>query len=367
MLEWSILELGIDACLSASNFGDKLWKTIAVAYAENMANLLVSADISARVQLRKAALARLYKTQSTFDLQSIQIPRTTKRSNADFGRLVLLQARLQIEGRVSNQTINETLNQFDTVGPVSALEDSVRLDINFLRAKLHRYEGGFTVANQILSGFMQALRYRTHNMIMIHYYETLCESGCPEKAVQALEYELEELLKKENGQSGSARRLKLALGGSILMKFLKDRSICYSMLQRAENLFKGIKWQSEQSLVTRHNYYVMKASLGMIFLLRSDFEQSLTYWDEALNAARNCFPQTGHAEMLVHYAQSEVLYRIGKNREATAKRIIAQEIFSQCGREYFFLGQGTTWLDRLDELATGSGRQAIAAVGSSES
>ncbi|KAJ5264965.1 hypothetical protein N7505_007758 [Penicillium chrysogenum] len=364
MLEWHILELGIDACLSASNFGDKPWKMVAVAYADIIANMLGCADISARVQLRRASLARLYKAESAPNSQNIQIPRTNKRSNADFGRLVMLQARLQIEQRVPSKTINQTLDQFSAVSPVSELEKSVQLEINFLRAKLHRYDGKFDIATQILEGFMQAVRYRTHNMIMIHYYETLCESGHPATAIQILKYELEELLKKENGHSGSARRLKLALGGSYLMKFLTDRPSCFSLLDQAEGLFQSIQWPPERSIVTNHNYYVSKASLGMICLLKSQGEKSLTYWDEAMEAARDCFPKTGHAETLIHYAQSEVLYRLGRHQEATAKRAVAQEKFAEYGREYYFLGQGTAWLDTLDGLATDSERQAIAADGS---
>lgn len=362
MLEWPILELSIDACLSASNFGDKSWKMIAVAYAERMANLLGRSDISARVQLRKASLARLFKIESALNLQDIQIPIIDKRSNADFGRLVLLQARLQIEERVPNQTINRTLDQFHVASPASQLENSVQLEINFLRAKLHRYDGKFDLATRILKGFMQAVSYRAHNMIMIHYYETLCESGNSTKAIQALEYEYKELLQKDNGQSGSARRLKLALGGSYLMEFLRDRSPLYKLLEQAENLFRSIQWLPEPSLVTRHNYYVTEASLGMIYLLRSQWQQSIDYWDKAMDAAQDCFPKNGHAQMVVCYAQSEVLYRLGRHQEANAKHHAAQEIFADCGREYYFLGQGTAWLDTLDVLARDSGRHAIATV-----
>jgi hypothetical protein len=360
-LERHTSELAIDACLSASNFGDKCWKTVAVAYAENMAEQLDCAVIKGRVQLRKATLARLYPSRAVPNTQDIKIPRVNNRSNADFGKLILLRARLQIEMRDPAEAVNQTLDKFHAFSPISDLEQSVQLEINFLRAKLHRYDGKFELARETLMGFLEAVRYRTTNMIMIHYHETLCEAGNPSKAIEALEYEYGELLKKEKGQSGNGRRMRLALGGVYLMKVLFDRSFNIDLLEKAERLFQSVQWVAEPSIVTKHNYYVTKASLGMIHLLRSEWEGSMSYWDEALDAAQDCFREVGHAEMVIQYAQCEILHRLGRHSEAVAKGAAAQDIFQQCGREYYFLGQGTAWLDKLDDLARENGRSAIAA------
>jgi hypothetical protein len=359
-LERQTIELAIDACLSASNFGDKRWKTVAVTYAEHMANQLDCAVIKGRVRLRTASLARLYPRDVPTP-QFIYIPRTDNRSNADFGKLKLLEARLQIEARSSTEEINKTLNQFCAFNPISNLEESVQLEINFLRAKLHRYDGEFGRAKDILVGFMEALRYRASNMMTIQYYENVCEAGYPSNAIGHLEYEYGELLKKEQGQSGNGRRLRLALGGAYLMQVLSNRPFNNDLLKKAEKLFQSIQWMAEPSMVTKHNFYVTKASLGMVHLLRSEWEKSMKYWDEAFDVSRDCFHSIGHAEMLIQYAQCEILHRLGRYSEAVAKGTAAQEIFQECGRQYYFLGQGTAWLDRLDELAREGGRPAIAA------
>ena len=361
-LDKQALELVIDACLSSSNFGGKCWKTVAVTYAESIADQLDCAVVKGRVQLRKATLARLYPSETALSPQDIQIPRVNNRSNADFGKLVLLQARLQIEMRTSIEEINQTLDKFRAFSPASALEQSVQLEIDFLRAKLHRYSGNFKLARETLMGFMEAVRYRTNNMIMIHYHETLCEAGNPSKAIEALEYECEELMKKESGQSGNGRRLRLALGGAYLMKVLFDCPFSKDLLERAETLFRSVQWVAEPSIVTKHNYYVTKASLGMIYLLKSEWEKSLSYWDEAFNMARDCFQEIGHSEMVIQYAQCEILHRLGRHSEALTKGAAAREIFQKCGREYYFLGQGTAWLDKLNDLAKENGRPAIAAT-----
>lgn len=355
------MELAIDACLSASNFGDKRWKTVTVEYAEHMASFLDCPEIKGRVCLRKTALTRLYASEAVSNLSTVQIPRTNHRSNADFGRLLLLQARLQIERREPTESIHETLREFHAFSPMSDLEKSVQLDINFLKAKIHRYGGEFELAKNILEGFMQqqAVRYRANNIIMIHYYETLCETGNPSHAMKGLEYEYEELLKKENGQSGGGRRLRLALGGAYLMKALWDRRDYLHLLDKAERLFHSIQWVAEPTKVTKHNFYVFKASLGMIHLLRSEWEKSMKYWDEALVAARDCFPQTGHAEMVLAYAQYEVLHRLGQDAQARIKWAEVQMISRTCDREYYFLGQGTAWLDKISELAMDGGRPAL--------
>ncbi|KAJ5142489.1 uncharacterized protein N7515_001276 [Penicillium bovifimosum] len=359
-LERQTLELAIDACLSASNFGDKCWKTVAVAYAEHMADQHGCAVIKGRVQLRKAMLERLYPSGAGPNLQEIKITRANNRSNADFGKLILLQARLQIERRVSPKEINTTLDRFRAFDPISDIERSVQLDIDFLRAKLLRYDGRFEPASAALVGCVEAVTYRASNLITIHYYETLCEAGEPSAAIRGLEQEYGELLKKENGQAGNVRRLRLALAGAYLMKVLLDGSIDNDLLEKSERLFKGVQWMAEPSMVTKQNIYVTKASLGMVHLIRSEWEESLQYWDEALDAANSCFPNIGHAEMVTQYAQCEILHRIGRYSEALAKGVAAQEIFQKCGREYYFLGQGTAWLDKLDELAKSSGRPAIA-------
>jgi tetratricopeptide (TPR) repeat protein len=362
-LERQTIELAIDACLSASNFGDKRWKTVAVAYAEHMANQLGCAVIKGRVQLRTASLARLYPRDVPTP-QGIYIPRINNRSNADFGKLKLLQARLQIDARSPTEEINETLNEFRAFSPISNLEESVQLEINFLRAKLQRYDGEFGRAKDTLVGFMEAVRYRASDMMAIHYYETVCEAGYPSNAIGHLEYEYGELLKKEQGQSGSGRRLRLALGGAYLMEALSNRPFNNDLLKKAEKLFQSIQWVAEPSMVTKHNFYVTKASLGMVHLLRSEWEESMKYWDEAFHAARDCFQRIGHAEMLIQYAQCEILHRLGRYSRAVVKGAAAREIFQECGRQYYFLGQGTAWLDRLDELAKEGGRPAIAARGS---
>jgi hypothetical protein len=142
--------------------------------------------------------------------------------------------------RIPTEDINITLDQFRALSPISDLERSVQLNIDFLRAKLHRYDGKFGPARQVLVGFVQAVRYRASNMITIHYYENLCEAGDLSTAINALEYEYRELLKKENGQSGNGRRLRLALGGAYLMKALLDRSIDNVLLDKAERLFQSI-------------------------------------------------------------------------------------------------------------------------------
>lgn len=87
----------------------------------------------------------------------------------------------------------------------------------------------------------------------------------------------------------------------------------------------------------------------------------MSYWDETFSAARDYFREIGHAEIVIQYAQYETLHRLSGHAEARIKGAAAQELFQQCGREYYFLGQGTAWLDKLDELATETGRLAIAA------
>lgn len=99
--------------------------------------------------MRKAALTRLYASGAVPSLQDIKIPRVTNRSNADFGKLILLQARLQIEMNSTEDT-NQPLDKFRAFSPISELKQSVQLEINLLRAKLHRYDGKFELARETL-------------------------------------------------------------------------------------------------------------------------------------------------------------------------------------------------------------------------
>lgn len=356
-----IPELAIDACLSASNFGDKRWKLVVIKYADFFANLLKSDVIKCRVHLRKASIARLYNLPSDPSPADMEMPEVDNRSNADFGKLVLLRARLQMEKGLSIVEVNQTLDQFCPWDPISDLEKSVQLDINFLRAKMLRFQGNFVLAKDLLMECMQAVRYRATNMITIHYFETLCEAGHPSQAIDALECEYNEMLNRENGQTGSGRRLRIALGGAYLMKFLLHSD--GDSLKRSETLFEKIQWTTERTLITKHNFYVANASLGMIYLLKNEWNRSLHYWNEALKAARNCFPETGHAEMVIHYAQCEILHRLGQAAEAQRKGAVARSLFRKHGREYHFLGQGTAWLDKLNMLANEGGRAAIAGNG----
>lgn len=362
-LERPTLELAIDACLSASNFGDKNWKTVAVQYAEIMAAMTDCVVIKGRVRLRKAALARLYNAEDIPDVHEIEIPRINNRSNADFGRLVLLQARLQMEKSKPSKTIREILNQFRGFTPESDMEKSVQLEINFLQAKLHRYDGNFSLASDMLVDFMENQTARI-NMFIIHYCEIQCEVGSPSRAVEALEYEYRELLKKEDGQSGTGRRLRLALGGAYIMTALLRRSFKCNFLEKAKSLFLSVQWVAAPSIVTKQNYYVAKASLGMIHLLKSEWKESMKHWDAALVAARDCFPDPGHSEMVTQYAQCVISHRLGQYSEAQRQGAAAREIFQRCGRQYYFVGQGTAWLDKLDELATENGTTPIATRGS---
>ncbi|KAE8418981.1 hypothetical protein BDV36DRAFT_294632 [Aspergillus pseudocaelatus] len=346
-LDEDTLEVGIDTCISASNFGDISRKRVAIGHAEKMADQLKCSFITARVQLRKATLARLYPCRAVSSLQDIEMPTVDNRSNAEFGKLILLQARTQMENNDSFGAVYQTLDQFCP---------------NFLRAKLHKYRGSFERAKEALTRSMEALKNR-NNKLMIHYYETLCEAGNPSGAIKLLKGDYEELLAKEMGQTGYGRRLTVALGGAYLFKAPVDHD--HDSREKARELFESVQWVTEPSIVTMHNYYVTNASLGMIYLLRAEWDMSMTYWDKAYTAARDCFSRVGHAEMVIRYAQTEILHRMGQHSEALVKAADAKKSFRQCGgRQYFFLGQGAAWLDKVNELVREHGRPGIAAGGS---
>ncbi|KAE8366523.1 hypothetical protein BDV27DRAFT_155799 [Aspergillus caelatus] len=333
-LDEDTLEVGIDTCISASNFGDISRRRVAIAHAEKMANQLKCSFITARVQLRKATLARLYPGRAVSSLQDLEMPTVDNRSNAELGKLILLQARTQMENIDFFGAVYQTFDQFCP---------------NFLRAKLHRYRGSFERAKEALTRSMEALKNR-NNKTMIHYYETLCEAGNPSGAIKLLKAEYEELLAKEMGQTGYGRRLTVALGGAYLFKALVDHD--HDSREKARELFESVQWVTEPSIVTKHNDYVTNASLGMIYLLRAEWDMSMTYWDKAYTAARDCFSRVGHAEMVIRYAQTEILHRMGQHSEALVKAADAKKHFRQCGgRQYFFFWvKGQPGLTNLTSL-----------------
>lgn len=342
-----------EVCLSASRFGSRGFKDYVVMTACDLAKELEDHELNVRVRLRKYTLDRLYeRNPMTLDIEMAWQP-LNRRQSALFGEVLLAQAvTLMHQGRGTSE-IHPLLERFRPSLPLSSLEKYILIEFEILKAKLLRHEGRFKEAETTLEKLFDTTTPSIQR-VSSQYAEILCELGETSKAITFIR--LEHITLGLPQSSSGGKRILLSLANAHLMsalgRFQRNNEVDTEALSFAETIFTTLYHPTAMmSLVSKWSLFQISASLGMIFLLRSQLIEALKWWDTALQFSRS-FPGK-HAFMLILLAQSEISRRQGEDKSLNL-RLESERLFQSTGRDFHFVGQGTLWLEVLRD-----GRQSV--------
>ncbi|KAJ2971361.1 hypothetical protein NUW58_g9439 [Xylaria curta] len=355
-----------EACLSASRFYDEAWKRDAIQIAQHAAQRSDSQILHARVALRQLVVERIYGSckESPSHLPS---PQGDRRSQAFFLEAACFRAQQYIDlGLLASAHDELSRCNAAVADPLSSFERQHQQEIMYMRAKVYRFEGQFTAARALLNDLIACGSHLVEKAT-IHLCAVECELGHVEPARTTLETSLQQAhLQGTNCQAMTRSRLELALANVQLMQILRE--------VRDQRLY----WTSHPSLRDTYlrcladlparspgistvlAHISIAAALAILAHLRGDFDTALAEWNHTLDLARGRGLLGSYIKRLVAYSTNDLLLRRGSAGMADPEDNI-QTLSARIGRQYHFLGLGTTWPDILSGWQEGRVQGRLAA------
>ncbi|KAL8788261.1 MAG: hypothetical protein Q9213_001781 [Squamulea squamosa] len=368
----------IEVCLSASYYSTLDWKNNIVATAESIGTRFpVGAQLRERVELRKKILSRISSCKWGSEAQRLEFPRIDQRSNGYYGDLVLFNADVLL-GRQQFQAALDELDRYTPWHPgnISTLEQIQMCEMSFLRGKIHRFSGNFKKARGCLEQVLRAGRPEASMMCkaMAHLTTVCCELGETRSGIVIALGQLDDLTAYQSRESGSAKRLRLALAYAYLMQgmwaiFTQSPASGYISLEKdiqegfnkAHELFRELAQCYENaSNLTRAgktNRFSTLLGLALIAHIKGDFHGARYRYEMALDAVSHCNWDAGYIEAIIYWSKSVVMYSLGELEEARKLSGLAGSLYQN--RSFFFPGFGTLWPEIIETWVAQQGRERM--------
>ncbi|TGJ80013.1 hypothetical protein E0Z10_g8755 [Xylaria hypoxylon] len=346
-----------EACLSASCFlgGDERQHILHKAqYVTDRSNSQV---LAARMALRRVAIERVHGgCKGSPSL--VPFPQGDRRSRAFSVKAGCFKAQQYIDlGLLASA--HDELSRCSAILSDSPFEQVQQQEITYVRAKVCRLEGHFPMARTLLAGLVD---HHSHlaEKATIHLSAVDCELGHTERAIATLEAQLQH----NEYRIRTRRRLELALANAQLMQVLlhvKDQRLSwFSHSPLCETYRKCLAGLSTcapgVTLVFRRISIV--AAIAMLAHLRGDFDTALAEWSRILNLAQGQGPIENYVDLVVAISTNDLLLRRGGVVTADLENKV-RILSARTGRQYHFLGLGTTWPDILSGWYEDRGRERL--------
>lgn len=356
-----------DVCISASYFGQMPWKEYMLQIAKKFE--LTDQGAARRLNLRSRMVRRLAGEE--VDLQDTPPPEAplSCRENAEFGEQVVFEMKLLVDRETSTEKVQQCLHKFRPLDhdQVSFQERCVLVEGQDVLARALRNAGRFADADALQKRIATYVSAEWKGLIspevLANQAETLCELGDSGAAFRKLEGEV------RCHPIGS--RIELALAHVWLMKalweYMTHQRLNHEALREAEDLYARYAevWQLRRTTgltsTDKENYYLACAGIAMIqhtstfnfgdsdvLMLKPKLVKARESWKIAREAALQC-SLADFAVMVTLYSESEIAYRL-RLSDADGLNVSARQMFHRTGRSYYFIAQGTLWLDILCQI-----------------
>lgn len=368
----------IEVCLSASYYSTIDWKSNVIATVESIGTRFpVGAQLRERVELRKRILSRISSCKWGSQVERLEFPRVDQRSNGYYGEFVLFNADVFF-GR---QLLQAALYELDGYTPwhsgnASTLENIQICEMGVLRGRILHFSGHFNEARGYLGAALHARKPEASVMskAMAHLTVVCCELGETKLGIKYASTQLDDLTAYQSRESGSAKRLSLALAYAYLMQgmwvlFTQPTAFSYISLRedirqgfdKAHKLFRTLTQSYENvgalGRAGKTNRFSALLGLALITHIKGDMYGARDCYDIALDAASHCQWDPGYAEAIIYWSQSVVMHNLGEIKEVEKLNRLAGK-FYQC-RSYFFAGFGTLWPEIIGTWVAQQGRERI--------
>ena len=376
----------IEVLLSSTYFPTSKWKHQALVIVENLMQERQNLNrdfrlmlLKGRLELRERILRRAFpylpwgEETGTYDLDRLLPVMKGGKWNCLCGEELVSRAQDMMNKFELQNALNELQRFSFSEEHPSAEERVVMGRINFWKAKVYRYMGEFSKAEehfQLMRNLSSGWMIPSISSQCIAVY---CELGMFNEARQ---YVNDELGSDACWDYEDKRRLpRLDLAGIYLMQGLWQMHRAHATIGTplepqvqkafafAKSLYHELRREYDEAvdvgrvvILGRCNIVI---SLGMITHLEGDSAKALIYLDSALKAARIC-GDLSSTEMYCAYARSEIMRRQGMFRESDDLLKEAKELLRSHGRRYFLLGYGSLYFDLVGDLIELEGGKRIA-------
>ncbi|KAK0736779.1 hypothetical protein B0T21DRAFT_183873 [Apiosordaria backusii] len=343
----------IEVCISMSHFGDHGFKGHALAVAQTLADRIGPSPLDFSIALRRATLALAGGQTASVSLS----PGLDRKGNSQRAEAILFRAQQYVElGHVSEAwKLVGQWTPFHAAQP-SSLETVMSSRLDFMKGKLHRFQGSFEAARQYFEPLSsQYPPTRIQFSARLHLIAVYTELGLWEKA-QTVADGIEIA-------SGRQRRLYRLAQAELFL----SRVLCgfEEDLPSAKGLFAEIVSEYEglgglpSGKTMRRNFFRACFGLAVIGHLQRRGQAlfgalgSLSGWELAYRASRECLVVAeGFPDLICHLSmaqvQSSVAGQSGPSLER-AKQIWAALSSQGLEQRFCFTNLGTRWVDMVSE------------------
>lgn len=256
-------------------------------------------------------------------------------------------------------------------GHPSTLETARLYEVGVLRGKLLHFSGRFREAKETLEKVVSTKHQDTTSAskATAHLAPVCCELGEADLGIRYASAHLEDILEIQSAESGSAKRLKLALAYAFLLKAMwsvLEGPLCNfwpthnsQELERAQQLFEDLDEprSTSQTWPARVHRVSVLLGLAVVAHIGHSLRHALLLYDSALKFARKRGWEAGYIESIIYLSRSVVLYELGEAVKADECTAMAKTLYSS--HLDFFVGFGTLWPEILRTWFNVQGRETV--------
>ena len=328
-----------EVLLAASYFLDIDWKFKAL----HIVDVVMAGEPTDYVQIwaheRRSTLAGMQIGCAPKEIAICSMGCADAKSKAHNGQLILSYVTNSIR-RNNLDHARALLDQiaFSNFDYLSTMERLVLKKSLIARGKIQRYQGEFEQARQYLEAAVNCDIVTAVNgrSLACHLAGVLCELNDAQRAQILLRDEIKLLSSFGLQNIPSGRRLRISLAETFLLQ---------RHLDEADNMFCELVVQN----CPNPSIEKVRLCIGLarISHLRGLWPKALENWQKVLRASENCNWEAGFLEMVVWYSISHVHFALCEPEISGSYRMKADEFYAREGRQYWFTGLGTHWLDYI--------------------
>ncbi|RDH27083.1 hypothetical protein BDQ94DRAFT_185538, partial [Aspergillus welwitschiae] len=249
----------------------------------------------------------------------------------------------------------------------STMGRSESTHVDFLAAKVQRWQGKFEQSEEILRRLIDNFGYQYNEMgcsVWSHYVAVLCELHRFTKAEYWARHALDGLLKLTEGgihaeRTRRHRMLRLLVAETLVCRCLSETHFDSreAALRESDMTYAALHEEyrnlAKRDWVSRFEELRVYLGRALVASLMNRLDDANALWEATRSPARYCEQHgkvTGFVEMLIEYSLSTIAAERGDMNEAHRHLRDAKALYRRIGREHWWTCLGTALLDRYAQI-----------------
>ncbi|KAI5918455.1 hypothetical protein F4810DRAFT_573120 [Camillea tinctor] len=339
---YSILE----TCLASSYFRDKRWKEMALTWAESLIQGSQHKSDkkslwSARLDVRKRQVQRLYSASHIFHAQPSVFPCFDQRSNGFSAEMAILNMH-ELARQSMFTAAEEELSRFKpSFGhSISTFEEHQLIKVQRAYGVLRRFQGWFDEAYDILASLPHV-----DSLTMSHFAAVLSARSEDNQAIAKLEIWLQRITAPHRAITRVKHMLAQVKLVRVMRAVLSGQLTDTASLRTIRNMYQDLRGSRDLYWFDDICTWI---GIAICDHLGGEAEQGIQAWQEVRSLSRRENLPIGYTDAIVAYSLSELEGRRGEYAEAEIHAARARSLILSPGRN-FILGMDL-WVAILEDL-----------------